>query len=73
MDLDARPPLDPLELEAVRLALARAGLVLDGPPHAYASAWRSAGRAEGAGDGEPDDEDIAYTRSPRSTLGATRA
>jgi len=50
--------------------LASHGARLDGRPPAYESAWRQVGHAEAVdGEGEPE----LYARSPRSTLGATRA
>ena len=67
--LDARPPLDEWELEAVRAVLER---VHRGHP-AYDSVWRRTAAEESvcAPADAPDDE--AYALSPRSTRGATRA
>ncbi len=62
--------------QAVRTAVARAGVELARSPTAERSAWWSAGLAEAVerglppGDG-PSPYDMA--RSPRSTRGATRA
>ena len=71
MELEVAPPLPPSEQQALAEALARAGVELDGPPPAYASAWRRAGLVEATGNGAEQPED--YALSPRSTRGATRA
>lgn len=70
MPLEAIPPLDDSELAAIRVALTRAGVRLDGQPPVYTSRWRRSAVRE-AVDNEP--EIVRYARSPRSTPGATRA
>lgn len=70
MRLDAIPPLADSELAAIRVALARADVRLDGRPPVYTSKWRQVAVRE-AVDHEP--ELVRYARSPRSTPGATRA
>jgi hypothetical protein len=70
MELETVPPVPPSEQEALREALARAGVDLDGGPGGYRCAWRRAGLAEATGYA---DESDGYTPSPRSTRGATRA
>lgn len=69
MDFEVVPPLREPEQQAVRQALERAGVRLDGQPEAYRSAWRRAALREGT-DAEPVPR---YAPSPRSTRGATRA
>lgn len=70
VELEVRPPLPQAEHEALMRQLASHGARLDGRPPAYESAWRQVGHAEAVdGEGEPE----LYARSPRSTLGATRA
>lgn len=68
--LQVVPPLPDREREALASALARAGLPLDGSHPAYASPWRLAGLREAVSAELPR---VAYTLSPRSTRGATRA
>ena len=70
MELEVHPPLSEAERHALRLALVRAGVRLDLPSDAYAGAWRRVAAREGV-DNEPTLD--RYTRSPRSTRGATRA
>jgi hypothetical protein len=70
MPLEAIPPLADSELAAIRVALTRADVRLDGQPPVYTSEWRRSGMRE-AVDNEP--EIARYARSPRSTPGATRA
>ena len=70
MELEVVPPLPEAERHALRLALTRAGIRLDGLPDAYAGAWRRVAAREGV-DNEPALD--RYARSPRSTRGATRA
>jgi hypothetical protein len=60
------------ELTAIRHALSRAGVRLDGQPESYLSGWRRASAREGV-DNEPAPVRTGYARSPRSTRGATRA
>jgi hypothetical protein len=69
---------DPAEevAQAVRVAIARAGVELGRRPTAERSAWWSAGLAEAVESGlGPADKPSSYdvARSPRSTRGATRA
>jgi hypothetical protein len=70
MVIEAFPPVPEAELQAIRLALRRSGMPLDGRPAAYESPWRRAGARE-AIDNEP--ATARYARSPRSMRGATRA
>jgi hypothetical protein len=66
------PALPEPELTAIRQALSRAGVRLEGRPEGYLSAWRRASARE-AVDNEPTPVRAGYVRSPRSTRGATRA
>lgn len=70
LELEAIPPLSDGELAAIRLALVRAAVPLDGQPPVYTSKWRRVAVRE-AVDKEP--AVVRYARSPRSTPGATRA
>lgn len=70
VELDVAPPLPEAERQAVRNALVRAGIQLDGTPDAYGNAWRRAAAREAV---ESEPAPGRYARSPRSTRGATRA
>jgi hypothetical protein len=63
-----RSSAEPSVVEAVRLAVEAAGL---GEPAPAAGAWCTAALAEAVGE-EPVTS-LAQARSPRSTVGATRA
>jgi hypothetical protein len=49
MSFEVEPAVTEPEAEALRDALARAGIGLDSRPRAYDSAWRRAGIREGVG------------------------
>lgn len=68
--LEAIPPLPDSELAALRVALTRADVRLDGQPPVYTSKWRRVAMREAVDKGP---ELVRYARSPRSTPGATRA
>lgn len=70
MELDVTPAPAESELAAVRRALARAGIRLDGLADVYSSAWRRAAAREAVDDGLVPGR---YVLSPRRTRGATRA
>jgi hypothetical protein len=70
VEIEVQPPLAEHERAALLHALDRAGIWTDGTPDAYASAWLRAASRE-AVDHQPPP--VSYARSPRSTLGATRA
>ena len=69
MDVDATPPLEPHEHEALLAALEQANVGL-GESEAYRQAWRLAALREAA---LGDEAEVGYAFSPRSTRGATRA
>jgi hypothetical protein len=71
MALDVRPPLGDSELAAIRFALTRADLPLDGQPAVYNNGWRRAALREGVHH-EPERSQL-HALSPRRTRGATRA
>ena len=68
MDVDASPPLEPTEHDALVAALAQLELPRGDDP--YRAAWRLAGLREAS---DADDAAAGYAFSPRSTRGATRA
>jgi hypothetical protein len=75
VDFEAVPQLTVSESEAIRRALARVGVQLESAGVPYDTAWRQAAVAEAIDDvahASPADSP-AYTPSPRSTRGATRA
>ena len=71
MPIDATPPLGGDELEALHVALVRAGVLPQTRLPAYGSEWARSAREE-AVESEAA-EPSAYALSPRSTRGATRA
>ena len=70
MNLEIVPPVREPELSALREALARAGVPLDGRRETPKSVWRRAAAREAV---ENEHEPPVYALSPRSTRGATRA
>jgi hypothetical protein len=70
MTFELTPHLGDAEREALRVALDRAGVLLEARPRGDESAWRRAASRE-AVDNEPAVQ--RYARSPRSTRGATKA
>jgi len=70
MELEVVPPLSEAERHTLTLALTRAAVRLDGSPDPYAGEWRRVAAREGVHNEPTLDR---YTRSPRSTRGATRA
>ena len=69
MGLEVVPPVPEGGKAALGRALTRLGVLLDGQPEPYRSAWRRTALSE-ATDNEPVPR---YALSPRSTRGATRA
>ncbi len=74
MRLEIVPALPEPARRALVLALARAGLRLDGAPEAYSSAWRRAAVLDAVESWAlPEPRLGSYAPSPRRTRGATRA
>lgn len=74
MAFEVVPYLTASESDAIRTALAEAGVRPDEPPVGYTSAWRRAAVAEAVEDElERSLPAAGYAPSPRSTRGATRA
>jgi hypothetical protein len=72
VEVDAVPALDPPVLRA--LAVVLEGFGISAPSSSrYDDAWRRAAVLEGVESDESTDGYEAYARSPRRTLGATRA
>jgi hypothetical protein len=69
--LEAQPPLAGDELEVLRVALERAGVLVEPIPTPLCSAWSRSARYEAVEDEDP--EVSSYALWPRRTCGATRA
>ena len=86
MALEVRPPLPDEVREALKRALAEAGIGVDEPAEPYRSAWRLVAAQEAVdetldptaalsqlGDLRAEGSETLHALSPRSTRGATRA
>jgi hypothetical protein len=73
LPIDATPPLGDDELEALQVALVRAGILPQTRLPANGSEWARSAREEAVESEAEAAEPSPYALSPRRTRGATRA